>query len=139
MTFNEDKGILNMYINGRRFVGRGGNWGFSESNLNYRGREYDAAVAYHADMNMNILRNWVGMIGDEELYEACDRHGIMIWQDFWLANPADGPILIILTCSSPMPRITYAASAAMLPSVSIADGTKLPAGTHRQGLAEHRA
>ena len=31
------------------------------------------------------------MIGDEELYEACDRHGIMIWQDFWLANPADGP------------------------------------------------
>lgn len=91
MTFNEDKGILNMYINGRRFVGRGGNWGFSESNLNYRGREYDAAVAYHADMNMNILRNWVGMIGDEELYEACDRHGIMIWQDFWLANPADGP------------------------------------------------
>ena len=40
---------------------------------------------------MNILRNWVGMIGDEELNEACDRHGIMIWQDFWLANPADGP------------------------------------------------
>lgn len=91
MTFNEDNGILNMYINGKRFVGRGGNWGFSESNLNYRGREYDAAIAYHADMNMNIMRNWVGMIGDEELYEACDRHGIMIWQDFWLANPSDGP------------------------------------------------
>lgn len=91
MTFNEDNGILNLYINGRRFIGRGGNWGFSESNLNYRGREYDAAVAYHADMNFNILRNWVGMIGDEELYEACDRHGILVWQDFWLANPADGP------------------------------------------------
>lgn len=91
MTFNEDNRILSLFINGRRFIGRGGNWGFSESNLNYRGREYDIAVAYHADMNFTMMRNWVGMIGDKELYEACDRHGIMIWQDFWLANPADGP------------------------------------------------
>lgn len=91
MTFDEKEGVLNLYINGRRFIGRGGNWGFSESNLNYRGREYETAVAYHADMNFTMLRNWVGMIGDEELYDACDRYGIMIWQDFWLANPADGP------------------------------------------------
>ena len=91
MTFNEDGGVLNLYVNGRRFIGRGGNWGFSESNLNYRGREYETAVAYHADMNFTMLRNWVGMIGDEELYDACDKYGIMIWQDFWLANPADGP------------------------------------------------
>ena len=91
MTFNENNHILNLFINGRRFIGRGGNWGFGENNLNYRGREYDIAVAYHADMNFTMMRNWVGMIGDEELYDACDRHGIMIWQDFWLANPADGP------------------------------------------------
>lgn len=91
MTFNEDGGVLNLYVNGRRFIGRGGNWGFSESNLNYRGREYETAVAYHTDMNFTMLRNWVGMIGDEELYDACDKYGIMIWQDFWLANPADGP------------------------------------------------
>lgn len=91
MTFNEDNDILNLFINGRRFIGRGGNWGFGESNLNYRGREYDIAVAYHADMNFTMMRNWVGMIGDKELYEACDRHGVMVWQDFWLANPADGP------------------------------------------------
>ena len=88
---DENGGILHLYVNGRRFIGRGGNWGFSENNLNYRGREYDIAVAYHADMNFTILRNWVGQTGDVELYEACDRHGIMIWQDFWLANPADGP------------------------------------------------
>ena len=91
MTFNENNSILSLFINGRRFIGRGGNWGFGESNLNYRAREYDIAVAYHADMNFTMMRNWVGMIGDKELYEACDRHGIMIWQDFWLANPADGP------------------------------------------------
>lgn len=91
MTFAEDNGILNLYVNGRRFVGHGGNWGFPESNLQYRGREFDAAVAYHADMNFTMIRNWVGQIGDDEFYEACDRHGIMVWQDFWLANPADGP------------------------------------------------
>jgi hypothetical protein len=91
MAFDEKNMILSIYINGRRFIGRGGNWGFPESNLNYRGREYDIAVAYHADMNFTMIRNWVGQTGDDEFYEACDRHGIMVWQDFWLANPADGP------------------------------------------------
>ncbi len=91
MSFTGNYQTLNMYINGRRFTGRGGNWGFPESNLRYRGREYDAAVAYHADMNFTMIRNWVGQTGDDEFYEACDRYGIMVWQDFWLANPADGP------------------------------------------------
>ncbi len=91
ITADETGDVLSLYINGRRFIARGGNWGFSESNLNYRRREYDVAVAYHADMNMNMIRNWVGMTGDEEFYDACDRNGILVWQDFWLANPSDGP------------------------------------------------
>ena len=82
---------LRIYINNRRLVPKGGNWAFSENNLNYRGREYDAAVRHHREMNYNMIRNWVGMTGDKEFYEACDRYGLMVWQDFWLANPADGP------------------------------------------------
>ena len=82
---------LRIYINHRRLVPKGGNWAFSENNLNYREREYDAAVRHHKEMNYNMIRNWVGMTGDKEFYEACDRYGLMIWQDFWLANPADGP------------------------------------------------
>lgn len=82
---------LSLYVNGRRFIGFGGNWGFGESNLNYRAREYDIAVALHADMHFTMIRNWVGQIGDEEFYEACDKYGVMVWQDFWLANPVDGP------------------------------------------------
>ncbi|MDR3340517.1 MAG: discoidin domain-containing protein [Candidatus Symbiothrix sp.] len=89
--FGGESRRLSLYVNGRRFIGYGGNWGFGESNLNYRGREYDIAVAYHADMNFTIIRNWVGQVGDEEFYEACDKYGVMVWQDFWLANPADGP------------------------------------------------
>ncbi len=91
MKFVDAKDSLRMYINGRRFIPKGGNWGFDEHNLLYRSREYDIAVGYHKDMNCTMIRNWVGQIGDESFYEACDRHGIMIWQDFWLANPADGP------------------------------------------------
>jgi hypothetical protein len=83
---------LTLFVNGRRFICRGGNWGFGESMLRYRAREYDAAVRYHREMNFTMIRNWVGQIGDEAFYEACDRHGVMVWQDFWLANPWDGPV-----------------------------------------------
>lgn len=80
-----------LYVNGVRVDPLGGNWGFPETNLRYRGREYDNVVRYHRDMNMNMIRNWVGQTGDEEFYDACDRYGILVWQDFWLANPWDGP------------------------------------------------
>ena len=82
---------LSLYVNGRRFIGFGGNWGFPEHLLNYRAREFDAAVKYHADMNFTMIRDWVGMTGQRAFYEACDKYGIMVWQDFWLANPWDGP------------------------------------------------
>lgn len=90
-AYSEEGGALKMWINGRRFIPRGGNWGFSESLLRYRAREYDAAVRYHRHMNFTMIRNWVGMIGEDAFYEACDRYGIVVWQDFWLANPWDGP------------------------------------------------
>ncbi len=91
MTYSEDGGALRIWVNGKRFIARGGNWGFSESNLRYRKREYDISVRYQKEMNLNMLRNWVGQTGDDEFFEACDKYGIMVWQDFWLANPSDGP------------------------------------------------
>ncbi|HMD61403.1 MAG TPA: hypothetical protein VKG78_08225, partial [Opitutaceae bacterium] len=90
-TYAEEDGALKIFINGRRLVGRGGNWGFSESNLLYRAREYEAAVRYHRDMGFTMIRNWVGQVGDDAFFDACDRNGVVVWQDFWLANPLDGP------------------------------------------------
>ncbi|MGA2144641.1 MAG: discoidin domain-containing protein [Bryobacteraceae bacterium] len=90
-TYSEDNHTLRIWVNGRRFVGRGGSWGFPESMLRYRAREYDAAVGYHRDQNFTMIRNWVGQTGDDAFYDACDKYGIVVWQDFWLANPFDGP------------------------------------------------
>lgn len=90
-TYNEEGGALRIWINGRRFIARGGNWGFPESMLRYRAREYDVAVRYHKDMNFTMIRDWVGQTGDDAFYDACDKYGIVVWQDFWLANPVDGP------------------------------------------------
>lgn len=90
-TYDAADGNLRIWINGRRFVGRGGNWGFSESNLRYRASDYQTAMELHRHENFNMVRNWVGMVGDAEFYEAADRCGILVWQDFWLANPSDGP------------------------------------------------
>ena len=91
LTYSTTGSNLRIWINGRRLVGRGGNWGFSESNLRFKESDYETAMQLHRHENFNLVRNWVGMIGDEEFYEAADRNGILIWQDFWLANPADGP------------------------------------------------
>ena len=90
-TYKDEMSDLKMYINGRRFFPKGGNWGFSEYNLRYGADEYDTAVRMHKEMNLNMIRDWVGQTGDEEFYDACDKYGIVVWQDFWLANPADGP------------------------------------------------
>jgi hypothetical protein len=59
--------------------------------LRYRSREYETALRYHRDEHFNMIRNWVGQTGDEAFYEAADRNGVVIWQDFWLANPWDSP------------------------------------------------
>lgn len=91
VTADEDGGKLHLFVNGRRLVAKGGNWGFGEVQLRYRAREYDTAVRYHREQNFNMIRNWVGQIGDDAFYEACDHHGLVVWQDFWLANPWDGP------------------------------------------------
>ncbi|MDR1427233.1 MAG: FIVAR domain-containing protein [Bifidobacteriaceae bacterium] len=82
---------LQIYVNGARIVCRGGNWGMSDSNVTISAREYDIKMRLHANANLNMVRNWVGQTGDMAFYEAADRHGILIWDDFWLANPVDGP------------------------------------------------
>lgn len=82
---------LTIKVNGKRIFLRGGNWGISESMLRLDKEGYDIRVRLHKEENFTMIRNWVGMTGDEHFYDACDKYGILIWDDFWLANPVDGP------------------------------------------------
>ena len=82
---------MTIYCNGTRIICRGGNWGMDDANLTATPEDYLKKVRLHAEANLTMIRNWVGMTDHEAFYDACDRYGILIWDDFWLANPADGP------------------------------------------------
>jgi len=77
-------GAFRLKINGQPIFVKGGDWGMSEYMLRCRGAEYDWKVRLHKEMNFNMIRNWIGSVTDEEFYEACDKYGIMVWDDFWL-------------------------------------------------------
>lgn len=80
--------VLHIAINGKPLFIKGGNWGIAEYMLRCRGEEYDTRVRFHKEMNFNMIRNWIGSTTDEEFYEACDKYGIMVWDEFWLnSNP----------------------------------------------------
>lgn len=83
-TYDTVGNVLHVYVNGTRVFLKGGNWGMSEYMLRCRGKEYDLKLKYHKDMNFNVVRNWIGSTTDEDFYDACDKYGIMVWDDFWL-------------------------------------------------------
>lgn len=83
--------ILFLYCNGVRLSLKGGNWGLPEALMRVDSAGYDLRVRLHKEANFNMIRNWIGMTNHEEFYDACDRHGMLIFDDFWLANPKNGP------------------------------------------------
>jgi len=78
-------------VNGTRITSRGGNWGLDDSNKAATAEDFDRKMKLHADEHLNYVRNWVGQTNAQAFYDAADKYGIMIWDDFWLANPYDGP------------------------------------------------
>ena len=82
---------VNIFCNGVRIFLRGGNWGMDDSNVDLSYEDYRVRLKLHAGENMTMIRNWVGMTGKEAFWDACDEYGILVWDDFWLANPWDGP------------------------------------------------
>jgi hypothetical protein len=84
--------VLYFYINGTRLFLKGGSWGLPEYLMRNRtAADYDVRVRLHKEENFNIIRNWMGSVPDEAFYQACDKYGIMVWDEFWLDSHDGDP------------------------------------------------
>ena len=83
--------VMTISVNGVPIMCKGGNWGMDEAMKRSPAERLDAQLRLHHDANCTMVRNWIGMSTQEDFYDACDKYGILVWDDFWLANPADGP------------------------------------------------
>ena len=85
-SYDLNNNVFHLLVNGTKIYIKGGNWGMSEYLLRCRGEDYFTRVRFHKEMNFNMIRNWLGSTTDEEFYDACDKYGIMVWDDFWFNN-----------------------------------------------------
>lgn len=86
-------------VNGVPIFARGANWIPADSfATRLTVEKIDYLVKSAKDANMNMIRVWGGgFYESEEFYDACDRYGILVWQDFGFAcmpYDFDNPVFI---------------------------------------------
>ena len=86
-----DSENLTISVNGVRVFIRGGNWGLDEAMKRNPHARLEAQIRMHQVANLNMIRNWVGQSTSEDFYELCDKYGLLVWDEFFQPNPADGP------------------------------------------------
>ncbi len=84
---------LQVSCNGVKILCKGGNWGMPDAMLKYTPAQLDTAVRLHHEMNFTMIRCWHGTADLAGFYDACDKYGIMVWDEFWLngSNYGLGP------------------------------------------------
>jgi hypothetical protein len=90
-TYDTDNDIMHFHINGVRIFPKGGSWGMAEFMLRCNAKDYDTKLRFHKEENFNIIRNWMGMTADQAFYDACDKYGVMVWDEFWLNSSGGRP------------------------------------------------
>ncbi len=89
--FNEHTHSKQVFVNGQKIFIKGGNWIISDAMLRFSDARYDAEVRFHRDMNLNLIRIWGGALVERpEFYNACDKYGLLVFQDFWISGDANG-------------------------------------------------
>uniref|UniRef100_UPI00321763C4 glycoside hydrolase family 2 protein n=1 Tax=uncultured Draconibacterium sp. TaxID=1573823 RepID=UPI00321763C4 len=89
--FDDEVGGRVFLINGQKVFIKGGNWIASDALLRLSPERYEAEVRMHAEMNMNMIRVWGGAMPERpEFYDACDKYGLLVWQDLWVSGDCNG-------------------------------------------------
>jgi len=89
--FDENLRARIFSVNGQDVFIKGGNWIASDALLRLSAGRYDAEVKMHAEMNMNMIRVWGGSMTERpEFYDACDKYGLLVWQDLWVSGDCNG-------------------------------------------------
>lgn len=79
------------WVNGQKVYVTGGNYINSDWMLRLSPERYDAEVRFHKEMNLRMIRVWGGALTERpEFYEACDKYGIMVFQDLWTSGDCNG-------------------------------------------------
>jgi len=95
-------------INGQDVFVKGGNWIASDALLRLSAKRYEAEVKMHADMNMNMIRVWGGSMTERpEFYDACDKYGLLVWQDLYVSGDCNGRWFDPLKKETQMRRRAY--------------------------------
>ena len=82
----QGKGEFVFIINGQRVFAKGTNWVPLDAFHSRDRRHLDATFEMLVDLNCNMVRCWGGNVyEDDAFFDLCDRHGVMVWQDFALA------------------------------------------------------
>jgi mannosylglycoprotein endo-beta-mannosidase len=90
-SWNEQTKSRQIAVNGQKIFIKGGNWVASDAMLRLSSARYDAEVRFHRDMNLNLIRVWGGALVERpEFYDACDKYGLLVFQDFWISGDANG-------------------------------------------------
>lgn len=77
-------------VNGKQIYLRGGNWIGTDAMMRLSAQRYDDEVRLHAMTGLNFMRVWGGGIAERpEFYDACDRYGMLVMQDFWISGEYD--------------------------------------------------
>jgi len=89
--WNKHTNSRELLVNGQKIFIKGGNRILSDALLRFSDERYDAEIRYHRQMNLNLIRVWGGGITERpEFYNACDKYGIMVLQDFWVSGDCNG-------------------------------------------------
>lgn len=89
--WNSHTHSMQVHVNGQKIFIKGGNWIISDAMLRFSDERYDAEVRFHRDMNLNLIRIWGGALTERpEFYKACDKYGLLVFQDFWTSGDCNG-------------------------------------------------